>query len=138
MLFIIYIDISYVTDPEPATHPDTLHEPLPETEIPRCTKELDILNSYYPTLVDTITDIDSLLPHCVKAGIINFREEKNIAAEKNSPNKVQILIRDHISGPLYSGSSKGFYSLLEIMKSKGNLATTDLAKEMTELLTTTS
>ena len=109
-------------------------DPVSETEPPRpIKKELETLRKYYPDLIHTLTDIDSLLPHCVKENIISFQENDNILAEKISSRKV-IKLLEHVSGPLESGSSGGFYDLLKIMKSEGKAPTKDLANKMEKSL----
>ena len=107
--------------------------PVSETETPRrTTKELEVLRKYYPDLIHTLTDINSLLPYCVKENIISFQESDNIFAEKISSHKV-IKLLEHVSGPLESGSSGGFYDLLKIMKSEGKAPTKDLANRMEKI-----
>lgn len=109
-------------------------DPVSETETPRQTKkELKTLKKYYPDLIHTLTDIDSLLPHCVKESIISFQENDNTLAEKSPSNKVKKVL-EHVSGPLESGSSRGFYDLLKIMKSEGKPPTKDLANKMEKSL----
>ena len=110
-------------------------DPVSETETPKPTKkELKILKHYFPDLISTLTDIDNLLPHCVKEEIIDFQEISNISAEKlSSSHKVKKLL-EHVSGPLKSGNCRGFYDLLKIMKSEGKPPTKDLANKMEKSL----
>ena len=96
-------------------------------------KENDVLTKSYSKLISTLTDIDSLLAHFVENKIIRFPQEGEILAHKLQPDKVKALIR-HIQGPLEGGDTKGFYCLLEIMKSKGKQATKDLAENMEKSL----
>ena len=105
-------------------------DPVSETETPRpFKKELEILQKHYPDLIHTLTDIKSLLPHCVKKRIISFDENQDISAVTASSDKVTKLL-EHVSGPLESGNSRGFYDLLTIMKSEGKPPTKDLANKM--------
>ena len=101
-------------------------EPEPET----VNKECDTLTKYYTKLTCTLTDIDSLLGFFVEGKVIGFQEERAILNHnKTSSEKVKELI-SHIEGPLQSGNTKGFYELLDIMKSKGVQSTKDLADDM--------
>ena len=105
-------------------------EPEPET----VNKECDTLTKYYTKLTCTLTDIDSLLGFFVERKVIGFPEERAILNHNKTPSeKVKELI-SHIEGPLQSGNTKGFYELLDIMKSKGVQSTKDLADDMEKSL----
>ena len=106
-------------------------EPILETVRP-C-KECEILKQNYAKLISTLTDIDSLLAHFVESDIIGYQEERDILAQKTQSDKVRSLL-SHISGPLEGDDTKGFYKLLDIMKSKGKQATKDLAINMEDSL----
>jgi len=97
-------------------------------------KENSILTNNYTKLISTLTDIDNLLSHCVQSGIITFAEEQSILAlNKTTVDKVKSLLA-HISGPLKGGDAKGFYKLLDILKSEGKQPTKDLALDMEKSL----
>lgn len=109
-------------------------EPISETVTPAVTcKEWEILKQNHAKLISTLTDVDSLLAHFVESDIIGYQEENHILAQNAQSNKVRSLL-SHISGPLEGGDTKGFYKLLDIMKSKGKRATKDLAKNMEDSL----
>lgn len=94
------------------------------------TREFNILVFFYSRLRDSLTDIDSLLPHCFEKSIITHEEMVRIKLpEKISQDKVENLLI-HVFGPLKYGNSKAFYSLLQIMESYGTISTKDLAKDM--------
>ena len=108
-------------------------EPVSETVRSAVTcKECEILQQNYAKLISTLTDIDGLLSHFVSSNVIGFQEERDILALKQS-DRVRSLL-SHISGPLEGGDTKGFYKLLDIMKSKGKQATKDLAETMEDSL----
>ena len=109
-------------------------EPVSETV---ANKENDVLTENYSKLIHIFTDINSLLAYFVEKKIIGFPQEKEILAYNLQPDRVKALIQ-HIQGPLEGGDTKGFYCLLEIMKSKGKQATRDLAESMEKSLSSYS
>jgi len=105
------------------------------TETPMATlqtKEQQVFIGHYSKLCDTMTDIDSLLPHFVQQKIIPVDDLEDTSSLTRL-GKVKKLL-SHISGPLQAGNSKGFYSMLSIMEERGVQATRELAAAMRKLL----
>ena len=96
--------------------------------------EEEIFTKHYASLCNTLTDVNTLLPHFVAKEIITIKDEGEIDVIETTPNKVKKLL-SHISGPLESGNAKGFHTMLAIMKKHGNQSTKDLAAEMSSELT---
>ena len=117
----MYLEVN-VTEPESVTEYES--ETL-------ASKECEVFRKNYPTLISTLTDIDNLLPHFVGKNIIGFQED--VSTNKAPTEKIKRLLQ-HISGPLEGGNHKGFYTLLDIMESKGIQATKDLAENMKKQL----
>ena len=93
--------------------------------------EMKIFTENYAKLCDTLTDIDSLLKYFVQADIIKGEQELEISNSKTTSEKVKKLLI-HISGPLKSGNSDNFYTMLDIMKKQGAHATKELASFLKE------
>ena len=93
-----------------------------------------IFTRHYASLCNTLTDVDHLLPYFVQENIINPNEVEEINAIITKPKKVEKLL-SYISAPLIAGNTKGFHTMLTIMKAHGNLSTKDLAVNITCELT---
>ena len=91
--------------------------------------EKEIFHNYYASLCDTLTDVDHLQRYFVQEKIINLSDVEEITKITPTPKKVEKLLL-HISGPLVAGDTKGFYTMLIIMKEHGNLGTKNLAVKM--------
>jgi len=98
------------------------------------TKEQEVFIGHYSKLCDTITDIDSLLPHFVQENIIPVGDLEDTSSLTRL-GKVKKLL-SHISGPLKANNAAGFYTLLSIMEEHGTQATRELASTMRSLVTT--
>jgi len=96
------------------------------------TKEQQVFIGHYSKLCDTITDIDSLLPHSVQQNIIPVDDLEDTSSLTRL-GKVKKLL-SHISGPLKANNAAGFYALLSIMEEHGTLATRELASKMRSLV----
>ena len=94
---------------------------------------LELFRSKYAALCDTVKDIDSLLKYFVTENIINTEDCDKINAFSVSSDKVTHLLH-LIRGPLESGYTKGFYTMLDIMEKHGVEATKTLAIEIKEKL----
>ena len=92
---------------------------------------LNVFTNHYARLCDTLTDIDSLLPHFVveKVITINDVDEINTIVPSTKKLKVQKLMT-HISGPLTAGNTEVFYTMLRIMEDYGHQATQQLADQI--------
>ena len=88
--------------------------------------EKEIFTRHYASLCNTLTDINSLLPHFVQKDIISTSDEDEINAIVTTAKKIKKLL-SHISSPLTAGDPKGFHMMLTIMKEHGNQSTKDLA-----------
>ena len=77
-----------------------------------------------------LTDINTLLPHFVAENIISLDDIDGIHKESEKVRKLLL----HISGPLSSGHTEGFYTMLKIMEQYGTQATQQLATMMRSLL----
>ena len=92
--------------------------------------ELAVFRENYASLCNTITDINQLLKYFVTENIINMGQEEEIKTScATNSDKVSTLLL-HISRPLESGDSKGFYTMLQIMKTYGIDATQCLADQI--------
>ena len=91
--------------------------------------EKDIFTSHYSSLCNTLTDVDDLLCYFVQEKIINPSDVEEINATVTRSKKVQTLLAK-ISGPLSAGDTRGFHTLLTIMKEHGLQSTKDLAVEI--------
>ena len=79
---------------------------------------MKVFKDHYASLCNRIINIDELLKYFVLEKIISSETQQEIynctsLFQKNS----KLLL--HVSGPLEVGDSKGFYTLLKIMKSHG-------------------
>ena len=88
--------------------------------------ELGVLKENYASLCNTMTDVHELLKYFVEEKIITLDQQEEIKScvtrtERNS----KLLL--NIAGPLQAGDSKGFYTMLKIMKTYGIDATQHLA-----------
>ena len=96
--------------------------------------EKEIFHNYYASLCNTLTDVDHLLRYFVQANIINPNDVEEINKITPTPKKVEKLLL-HIYGPLKNGDTKGFHTMLTIMKEHGNQSTHDLAVRMSHEVT---
>ena len=96
--------------------------------------ENEIFLNYYASLCNTLTDVDHLLRYFVQANIINPNDVEEINKITPTPKKVEKLLL-HISGPLKDGDTKGFRTMLTIMKEHGYQSTHDLAVRMSHEVT---
>ena len=87
----------------------------------------------YADLCSTIRDIDNLLKHLVTKNILKIEDEVRIDAISVPSEKVKSLLH-LIEGPLRSGDTQAFYTLLGIMKECGVEATKSLAIEIIRCL----
>ena len=92
-------------------------------------KEHKVFTENYARICSTLTDIDDLLPYFVQEKIIKPEDQVDINTSAKTKEKVNKLLK-HISGPLQAGDSKGFYTMLDIMKNYGSQATIDLSKAL--------
>ena len=99
--------------------------------------EKDIFTRHYASLCNTLTDVDNLLPYFVQENIICNSDVESIDATTTTSHKVRKLL-SHISGPLTAGDTKGFHTMLTIMKEHGNQSTKDLAVKMSSEVTSSS
>lgn len=88
--------------------------------------ELAVFKESYASLCNAMTDINDLLKYFVTEKIITMDEQEEIRACITKSEKVSKLLIN-ISGPLAAGDSKGFYTMLMIMKTYGTDATRRLA-----------
>ena len=98
-------------------------------------KEFNAFTEYYAKLCSCLTDIENLLPYFVQEKIINPEDQDDINTSAKTQEKVNKLLK-HISGPLQAGNSKGFYTMLNIMKNHGTQATIDLAETLMTAVST--
>lgn len=89
---------------------------------------IEKLASYYSELIDTLGTTD-LLPHFVSKRIITIDDEELISSAPTNKEKARKLLRI-ISSQLEAGYTKSMEDLLEIMKTKGNIAIVDLAAKI--------
>ena len=93
------------------------------------TKEHELFLAHYPELCKAITDVENLLPYFVQAHIISAANHQEINAKCILHKKAEALM-SYISGPLESGNTEQFYTMLKIMEEHGNQATEALAKQI--------
>ena len=93
--------------------------------------DIEIFTKHYAILCSTLTDVDNLLPYFVQENIISTSDLEEINILAATRKKVEKLL-SHISGPLTAGNTKGFYSMLTIMKEHGSQSTKDLAIRMSK------
>ena len=91
--------------------------------------EHELFLAHYLELCKTLTDVENLLPHFVKAHIISANIHQEINAKVTLNQNVEALMR-YISDSLESGNTEKFYTLLKIMEEHGNQATQGLAKQI--------
>ena len=99
--------------------------------------EREIFTRHYASLCNTLTDVDHLLPYFVEENIICNSDVESIDATTTTSHKVRKLM-SHISGPLTAEDTKGFHTMLTIMKDHGNQSTKDLAVKMSSEVTSSS
>lgn len=90
--------------------------------------EWEIFTKNYADFCDILQHEDELLPQLVNKGIILINDLEDIKS-KNIFEKGSTLLK-HISGPLKTGHTDGFYVLLEVMKNHGKLDTKKFAKKI--------
>ena len=86
-------------------------------------------NDHYTQLCSTITDVDTLLTQFVEEKIILPDNQQEINAITEKDKKVQKMMT-YISGPLKTGNTEVFYTMLRILEEHGNQATQKLIGEM--------
>ena len=86
----------------------------------------------YAKLCATMQDIDSLIDHFVAKQIINMNKAEEFASITTS-EKIKRLLH-MIEGPLKSGDTNGFYTMLDIMEGHGVQATKNLAIDLKKSL----
>ena len=86
----------------------------------------------YAKLCETIKDIDNLIKHFVAKQIISTDIAEAFDAFTTS-EKIKRLVR-MIEGPLKSGDTNGFYTMLDIMEEHGVQATKNLAIDIKKSL----
>jgi len=94
--------------------------------------EEEVFTEYYAILCSTVTDVHLLLRHFVVENIFKPDVLEEIKAINIPSQKTEKLL-GYISGPLQSGNTKPFYSMLKIMEQHGAQATKELAKKMKSL-----
>ena len=90
--------------------------------------EREIFTKNYSKFCGILKNEDSLLPYLVDKEIISFDdidEVKNKPAGEKGPTLLK-----HISGPLVTDHTDGFYGLLEIMEAHGKPDTQKFAKSI--------
>ena len=92
-------------------------------------EEHKVFTENYARICSTLTDIDDLLLYFVQKKIIKPEDQDDIKTSAKTKEKVNKLLK-HISGPLQAGDSKGFYTMLDIMKNHGSQATKDLSETL--------
>ena len=94
-------------------------------------KEEEVYIKHYPTLCNTITDIDGLLPYFVQENVIGTDNLAEIKAAIPSTKKSRVEnLLTYISGPLKGGNTQVFYIMLSVMENHGNKATQQLSKQI--------
>ena len=98
-------------------------------------KEEEVYIKHYPTLCDTITDLDGLLPYFVQENVIGTDDlaEINAITPSTMKSRVEKLLT-YISGPLKGGNTQVFYIMLSIMENHGNQATQQLSKQISSVI----
>jgi len=92
-------------------------------------KEKEVFGGHFSTLCDTVTDIESLLPHFVQMDIITVNDLEEINSISRVTKKVEKLLI-HVNGPLSVGNTTSFYVMLNVMMKYGVQATRELAVKM--------
>ena len=87
-----------------------------------------IYTNHYSELCGVLKNEDGLLSKFVTAAIINTDDEDAIKNEKLATKGSKLLA--NISGPVNSGYTRGFFDMLDIMKSDGKSATQQLANKI--------
>ena len=87
-----------------------------------------IFTNHYSELCGVLKNEDGLLSKFVTAGIITTDDEDVIKKEKLTTKGSTLLA--HISGPVQSGYTTGFYAMLNIMKSHGKSDAQQLADKI--------
>ena len=89
--------------------------------------ELAIFEENYALLNNTITDVvDPLMNCCVEKNLFTDKEQKEIAAITEAPEKLQLFL-SRISNSLKAGDNSCFYITLKVMKERGGKGTQRLA-----------
>ena len=91
-------------------------------------KEWKIFKNNYADFCNILKYEDGLLPHLVDKGIISTDDVDEVRS-KSVIQKGSTLLR-HISGPLETGRTRGFYGLLEVMREHGKPDTQKFAREI--------
>ena len=91
--------------------------------------ELELFTENYARLCTTMTDINGLLKYFVAEKIITLEQEETIKDSVTNSERVSKLLVI-ISGPLQANDNKGFYTMLQIMKTYGVDATQHLADQI--------
>jgi len=100
----------------------------PDCEKVKC-KEYKLFLKYNDRIIDTLTDIDTLLHYLIPERIINTQDLDEIKAKPTLSDRVCQLLK-YIEGPLKASSTEGFHTLLDVMSTYGNLSTKKLAATM--------
>ena len=87
-----------------------------------------IFTNHYSKLCEVLKNEERLLSEFVTAGIITTNDEDDIR-RASLANKGSKLL-GHIDGPVQSGYTKGFYAMLNIMKSHGKVDAQFLADKV--------
>jgi len=87
------------------------------------TKEKEVFGDHFSTLCDTVTDIESLLPHFLQTDIITVSHLEEINSISRITKKVEKLLLC-INGSL---SAESFNVMLNVMIKHGVEATRELA-----------
>ena len=98
-------------------------------------KEKEVFGGHFLTLCDTVTDIESLLPHFVQTNVITVGDLEEINSISRVEKKVEKLLL-HVNGPLSAGNTKNFYAILNVMMTHGAQATRELAVKMQDAVST--
>ena len=99
--------------------------------------EKDIFTGHYSSLCNTLTDVDNLLCYFVQEKIINPSDVEEIDATETTFKKVEKLL-GKIFGPLSAGDTKGFHTMLTIMKEHGLESTKNLAIKISHEITSSN
>ena len=90
--------------------------------------EYKVFKEYYGHL-KSILSAQNLSQYLVSADVITFQDEEEICAAKTLFAKAAFLLQ-RLAGPMEHGDTYGFYQLLHVMETHGNIATKDLASRM--------
>ena len=91
--------------------------------------EVAVFKETYASLCNTIVDINELLKYFVVEKIITLDQQEEIKTCATKSERISKLLLN-ISGPLEAGDSKGFYTMLKILKTHGVDATQRLANQI--------